>query len=447
MLERLSLFFAMAYGAVAVGGDFLAWRAVETGKAAGAALVVLSGARALRASWERRAEGGSGPERARPPRSVMLWAALLLWSAASLLWTVDSSMTTRVCKHLAQEGVLLLALSVCPGRRALLRALGLGALLGAAVLALGFLWAAASRGVVGGRLHLWGGDANYQARALLAGALMGGVPWAATVGGGRRAVLLLAGSGSMGLALGLSGSRGAWLAALAAALVVSARPPLPSRGPARRWLVPFLLSAALGAALLSAVPGARAPLPGLRQPAPPIADSDRGRTERMTSGRSVIWRNVLELVAERPVLGVGAGAVPAVYDAAHARVSAPLGLPSQGRRDAHNQYLQLLAELGPLGLLLFLFGLGAVVGDLRRAAARPAGDEPSTELLPRLAAARLAAPALAAAAAGALTVSVWEQKAAWLLLGWAALQAAPGRAPAASSRIVERNGPSAASSE
>ena len=87
---------------------------------------------------------------------------------------------------------------------------------------------------------------------------------------------------------------------------------------------------------------------------------------------------------------------------------------------------QLLAELGPLGLLAFLVALGLVVRDLARA---PRED-------------RLrAGSVLLFAAVGAATVGPLEQKAFWLALFWAAL-AAPAAQPV-SSRTSSSRGASA----
>ena len=102
------------------------------------------------------------------------------------------------------------------------------------------------------------------------------------------------------------------------------------------------------------------------------------------------------------------------------------GLHSKRGRDPHSLYLQLLAELGPLGLLAFLVALGLVVRDLARA---PRED-------------RLrAGSVLLFAAVGAATVGPLEQKAFWLALFWAAL-AAPAAQPV-SSRTSSSRGASA----
>jgi O-antigen ligase len=65
-----------------------------------------------------------------------------------------------------------------------------------------------------------------------------------------------------------------------------------------------------------------------------------------TSFRPILWRKTLELSAEHPFGGVGAGNFPVVFPRfEHQKVAKP---------HAHNDALQVLAELGVPGLLLFL---------------------------------------------------------------------------------------------
>ncbi len=61
-------------------------------------------------------------------------------------------------------------------------------------------------------------------------------------------------------------------------------------------------------------------------------------------GRMTVWREGLGLLAQRPLLGVGIG-----------QFSAGLGMIGNGSyKTAHNSFLQLAAELGIFGLLVFL---------------------------------------------------------------------------------------------
>ena len=64
------------------------------------------------------------------------------------------------------------------------------------------------------------------------------------------------------------------------------------------------------------------------------------------SGRGEWWRIAATMVADEPLLGTGAGSFES-----HFVREGSIGLPA---RDAHNLYLETLAELGPVGLALLL---------------------------------------------------------------------------------------------
>ncbi len=71
------------------------------------------------------------------------------------------------------------------------------------------------------------------------------------------------------------------------------------------------------------------------------------------SYRSELWHVAWDDYSENPVLGSGPGTYEAYWDEHR---------PIQHKvRDAHNLYLEVLAELGPVGLLLLLLALGAPV--------------------------------------------------------------------------------------
>jgi O-antigen ligase len=76
--------------------------------------------------------------------------------------------------------------------------------------------------------------------------------------------------------------------------------------------------------------------------------------------RLTIWDGSLRLYLDHPVLGVGAGNTPIAIK------------PYIGRRhSAHNGVLSILAETGPVGLLLFLMIIGPLI---RRTVRLPKGD-------------------------------------------------------------------------
>ena len=132
----------------------------------------------------------------------------------------------------------------------------------------------------------------------------------------------------IGLALVFSTARGAWIAAGAMGLVLVTV----SRGAAARLVV--LGAVAVLAAFLS---------PGLRQQIVPSLTSSE-----MNAGRVGIYAANLDIVADHPVLGLGFGryqkAARPYYDR-H---------PEADRRShAHNNFLQIAAEAGLVGLAAF----------------------------------------------------------------------------------------------
>jgi tetratricopeptide (TPR) repeat protein len=81
------------------------------------------------------------------------------------------------------------------------------------------------------------------------------------------------------------------------------------------------------------------------------------------SGRTEQFHTAWQQVSDHPALGGGAGSY-AEYWFQHRRVPATV-------HDAHNLYLETLAELGPAGLLLLALVLAAPLAALRRARSSP----------------------------------------------------------------------------
>lgn len=362
---------AGAYGFLAVADEAVAWQAGATTKVVGAGLVL---AIAVQAFKERRA---------RPPLLTLALPVALLaaWCALSILWSVDPAASRVRSMHLAFEALLLAALCVAPDRGALVRGLALGLGAGAAVVALGFLLELG--GAHGARLHPFDTHGNLQGRDAALGALALGL-----LGPDRR---LLALAGLAGVGLGLSFSSGAWLAAVVACAVLATQPD-------RRPLVATLLIAmVLGAGLLS-VAGHDT---RLRSPTTALQGN---AVEEIGSGRLVLWGHAARISAAHPLRGVGAGAFPvALEEVRHAHQLAGGEHSKPGRR-AHNSYLDLLAETGPLAVLLFLVPLAAALRAGRR---RP-----------------MALALTLFVATSALTDSLLHQKSLWIALALAALIAA-----------------------
>ncbi len=362
------------WGFLAVAGEALAWRPLAASRVVALALVITALVEARRA-WRA------------PPVALLLWGAIAPLAWLSFLWSADRPETLRIGQHLLQELVLLGALAVTPRRRVVVGALVGGVLVGGIVLALGFADAFADGLVRAGRLHLWEGDGNLQARGLA----LGLIAWIALGRPGRIGAI---GGGLLAMGLALTGSRGAWLATVPALLWLASFPPHRST---RRAALLAVIGFGLGLALLPARPQLRSPLHG-------VAELDR---EAMTSGRDAIWTNTLAIARDNPLLGVGAGAVPAVYDPYRDALMARGGAHSKRGQNPHSHYLQLLAELGPLAVLLWLLGLlYAVFGGACNAP-------------------RVAAPLLIFSALSAATVCTLDQRAWWPSLLLVALLSAP----------------------
>ena len=76
------------------------------------------------------------------------------------------------------------------------------------------------------------------------------------------------------------------------------------------------------------------------------------------SGRIYIWRNVLEVVKERPLLGGGPDTLGLRTDAAFERYDEALGILIRSKVDtAHNEYLNILVNQGLFALIAYLAAL------------------------------------------------------------------------------------------
>lgn len=200
------------------------------------------------------------------------------------------------------------------------------------------------------------------------------VPLAASLALGKRWRLLFAIACLVLLAyLVLLRSRAGLAAALAGLAVLLLLRLLRRRfaAPDRRWAL------ALGAVVLA---GALVP----------FADRARGLAkdgfyqvvsvlERFDVGtkgdalfRPNVWRRTLALAAESPLLGAGAGNFTVAY--------APYEMGQADIPHAHNDALQILAELGLPGLVLFLALLACVAWQLLTVLARQRGDPASYAL-------------------------------------------------------------------
>ena len=101
-------------------------------------------------------------------------------------------------------------------------------------------------------------------------------------------------------------------------------------------------------------------LQAFRQEPPPVSGSlDRRLLSASGHGRADYWRVAAGMVEREPLLGEGAGSFERRWT--EERTAA------NNARDAHNLYLETLAELGPVGLALLLIALGAPLTGLGQA--------------------------------------------------------------------------------
>ncbi|MEA2232308.1 MAG: hypothetical protein QOD83_2124 [Solirubrobacteraceae bacterium] len=279
------------------------------------------------------------------PALVALLALFLFWAGSSLLWARESAAVyTDLTRFLPLFALFLIMHAAVRTRRHVIT-LVLVVIGGAIVAAIaGILVPPPPDADAAGRLA--GAEANALAPVLVAGAVLA----AAFAGMTQRAIAVrlaaVAVSGFCIVGVVLTGSRGG-LIGLAVALLVG----LAFAGRARRARVVPVVAIAIALTVLYVI--ALAP-PDLRAR---ITETGDG------SGRSDIWRVGAEIVKANPVLGVGAGNYEArspeyVLQAGLIRrsdliVDRPLG--------PHNIYLQVLSELGVVGLLLFLGIIGSAL--------------------------------------------------------------------------------------
>jgi len=158
-------------------------------------------------------------------------------------------------------------------------------------------------------------------------------------------------------------SRGAWVGALAgagAALGLGARLPRPG---ARAWA---MLGAALVSGLLISL-AVRVPLPGT---GPAHGERPRDATARLESSLSRLELYAVSWEAYRAHPAAGTGYLTFPYALERHRAEVPSYGTDHVTYFAHNDYLQLLQETGPLGLLALAALALLPYGFARRALAR-----------------------------------------------------------------------------
>jgi putative inorganic carbon (hco3(-)) transporter len=172
------------------------------------------------------------------------------------------------------------------------------------------------------------------------------------------------------LALVFSWSRGAWLGALAAMVVMAAALPR------RMWLgvggVAIALAVLISANTIGLLPNAiRSRLTDFTQQAQVFDVRGQGITDANYAvlERLAHWQAAGEMIRYHPWTGVGFSNYESVYSQ-YALWNWPIALGH-----AHNIYLNVAAELGMPGLLAYLFLWGAIFWQTARALRRRSGWE------------------------------------------------------------------------
>jgi O-antigen ligase len=131
----------------------------------------------------------------------------------------------------------------------------------------------------------------------------------------------------------------------------------------RRRLQTAVIVAALGLAVVAVAPsGVWTRVRGLAQV---TGDLDKVDPEGSAKSRYEIWGVATQIIGDYPWTGVGWGAYPLAHEP-YAALS-HVDPSARGARDTHSTYLNVLAETGYLGLLLFLGILWSVVHLAERA--------------------------------------------------------------------------------
>jgi O-antigen ligase len=286
--------------------------------------------------------------------SHLAWVmiAFIGWAAVTLVWALQSGPgISALSRYIPNMLLLPIAYTAVRSRRDL--TLVLGAILFGAVIAAGFGIVQPADASENIRATGTIGDPNELAAALLVGLALGA---GFALARGRSPMLRLAGLFAVPLCAAgifLSLSRGGLLA-LGGLLVAGTVF-------AGRWRL------AMTAILLAVVAGGVLYFTQLA----PLPARERITTVNGGSGRSDLWTVGLRIVRAHPVGGIGVGN----FQNASPNFVLQPGLIkrsdlifSAAPKVAHNTYLQVLAEMGVPGLLLFLALIGACAHCALRAA-------------------------------------------------------------------------------
>lgn len=325
------------------------------------------------------------------------------WALLSAAWSGDSGAALSETMRLALNVVLFLIVftAVRTKRQAVMVT---GAFVCGAIGATVYGLLHASPATDAGRLTGAGLDPNELAAALVAGAALAAGLAVCLRRSPAPRFAALAGGGFCLLGVFLTVSRGG-IVALSVALLAA----IAFGG---RWRPRILVVGVLVVAAAFAYFGAVAS-PQARER---ITSATQGEAQGQ-SGRPTLWTVAWRMVEAKPLTGVGAGNF---QDAAKSYLLRPGSLArsdlilEQTPKVAHNTYLGMLAQLGVVGLALFLSILGfSLVSSLRAAGNFRKRGDPGGEAL-----SRAFAVALIGTLAADFFISQELSKQLWLLLGF-----------------------------
>lgn len=342
----------------------------------------------------------------RSNRAVVTVAVLfVVWEALTLAWAPELSLAVEQLKFLMYccLGLIVVLAAIVEPRH--VRWLMIAFVFGAVV---SVLWGIADGSISAGseltsaaaieseRFQGGSGDPNYLAAVLVpAIVLAGGL---AVRKSGWQRILLAVAVVIMAVGLGATRSRGGLIAAFVACVVALAV----WRG--RRLLIGSIIALFIGAvaAFFALSPAAWERVYNTSK------DSGSG------SGRLDIWHVALRITEGHPLFGVGLGQFPVVspHYVNFPGVLTYVGLIVDKHIVVHNLYLQLLAESGIIGLLLFLTLIVLSFAGAWRAVLRfdALGDREMAAL------SRAAVPALAGVLTASFFLSNISDRRIWVLL-------------------------------
>ena len=275
-------------------------------------------------------------------------AAFSVWAVASLVWASDSSVALSDAKRIVQVILLMFVTYSATRTTRDLRILMWAFLIGAAASAV-YSVGSGSYGLEGRLAGIF--DPNFFAAELAAAMLFAGFMLAVPHRPLARLVLL----GFLGIyavAFVLTESRGG-LVALGVAFVAAAV----LAGPVRtRVVATLLVVSAIAIVYYANIAPAK------------VRERITNVSAQASAGRADEWRIALKIAGDRPLLGAGLGNFTVVEPSYAARNINLLRVQYavRYRLETHNTYLNLLSELGLVGLGLFLALIGLVLAAAMR---------------------------------------------------------------------------------